>query len=276
MRAKKILVMLMVTMLLSTGVLAENQEVKVMIDGVQLQTDSPARIVNSSTLVPLRAIFETLGSEVYWENSTKTVTGIKNNDKILLQIGNPKASLNGKEIILDSPPIIVSSRTLVPVRFIAESLGSNVDWDSKTRTVIIENKDKTQNTAQDKSNPIEFEILELVNIERAKVGLPALKMNEQLSKIARMKSNDMADGNYFSHTSPTYGSSFDMMKQFGINYNEAGENIAKGYSGSKGVMNGWMNSESHKENILDYDFKALGVGYVNKNGINYWTQMFTD
>lgn len=276
MRAKKILVMLIATMLLSTGVLAENQEVKVMIDGVQLQTDSPARIVNSSTLVPLRAIFETLGSEVYWENSTKTVTGIKNNDKILLQIGNPKASLNGKEIILDSPPIIVSSRTLVPVRFIAESLGSNVDWDSKTRTVIIENKDKTQNTAQDKSNPIEFEILELVNIERAKVGLPALKMNEQLSKIARMKSNDMADGNYFSHTSPTYGSSFDMMKQFGINYNEAGENIAKGYSGSKGVMNGWMNSESHKENILDYDFKALGVGYVNKNGINYWTQMFTD
>ena len=86
------------------------------------------------------------------------------------------------------------------------------------------------------------------------------------------KSQDMHDKNYFSHTSPTYGSPFDMMKSFGISYRTAGENIAKGYRTPQAVVDGWMNSEGHRANILNASFKQIGVGYY-ANGY-YWTQMF--
>ncbi|MFP3361257.1 CAP domain-containing protein, partial [Planococcus sp. SIMBA_143] len=73
-----------------------------------------------------------------------------------------------------------------------------------------------------------YEVVKLVNVERSKVGLPPLKENWELSRVARYKSEDMINKNYFSHTSPTYGSPFQMMKDFGISYQAAGENIAAG------------------------------------------------
>lgn len=135
--------------------------------------------------------------------------------------------------------------------------------------------DEIQNTPNDASS-IQSEVLRLVNIERSKEGLSSLKLSNELSSVATKKSQDMADNNYFSHTSPTYGSPFDMMKQFGINYTSAGENIAQGYNSAEAVMNGWMNSPGHKANILSSNFGTLGVGYVNKGGTTYWTQMFTN
>ena len=114
--------------------------------------------------------------------------------------------------------------------------------------------------------------MELVNVERAKYGLSALTLNTKLSEIARAKSQDMKDKNYFSHTSPTYGSPYDMMKSFGIRYNTAGENIAYGYSTPEAVVNAWMNSAGHRANILNSSYKEIGVGYVASG--NYWTQMF--
>ena len=82
----------------------------------------------------------------------------------------------------------------------------------------------------------------------------------------------MKDKNYFSHTSPTYGTPFQMMKSFGITYKTAGENIARGYNTPESVVNGWMNSSGHRANILNATYTRIGVGYV-KDG-NYWTQMF--
>ena len=96
--------------------------------------------------------------------------------------------------------------------------------------------------------------------------------NWELSRVARYKSQDMKDKKYFSHTSPTYGSPFDMMKSFGISYKTAGENIAYGYSTPEAVVKGWMNSEGHRKNILNPSFTQIGVGYVASG--NYWTQMF--
>lgn len=122
----------------------------------------------------------------------------------------------------------------------------------------------------------EAEVVRLVNIERQKAGLAPLKASSQLSNVARMKSKDMADKNYFSHTSPTYGSPFDMMKQFGISYRTAGENIAKGYLSPASVMNGWMNSSGHRANILNSSFGTIGVGAYKVGSTIYWTQMFTN
>ena len=105
-----------------------------------------------------------------------------------------------------------------------------------------------------------------------KYGLAPLTENWELSRVARYKSQDMADRHYFSHTSPTYGSPFDMMKAFGIKYRTAGENIAYGQRTPAEVVTAWMNSPGHRANILNSSFKQIGVGYVASG--RYWTQMF--
>ena len=142
-----------------------------------------------------------------------------------------------------------------------------------------ENKPSTPDNETSKpdtnvSTQTQFEnrVLELVNVERQKAGLNALQMDESVRNVARLKSEDMRVNKYFDHTSPTYGSPFDMLKKFGISYKSAGENIAQGYSTPESVVNGWMNSSGHRANILNASFTHMGVGY-DANG-HYWTQMF--
>lgn len=118
----------------------------------------------------------------------------------------------------------------------------------------------------------EKEVIRLVNEIRVKNGLKELTYDWELSRVARYKSQDMKDNKYFSHTSPIYGTPFQMIKNFGISYRSAGENIAKGYASPQAVVNGWMNSEGHRANILNSSFTHIGVGYVASG--NYWTQMF--
>jgi uncharacterized YkwD family protein len=123
--------------------------------------------------------------------------------------------------------------------------------------------------------PIEQEILQLVNKERAKNGLNPLQLSSKVSSVAREKSEDMRDGNYFGHQSPTYGSPTDMLKQFGVSYHMVGENIAAGQPTAKAVMDGWMASEGHRANILNPDFTHIGIGYTSGGSYgSYWTQMF--
>ena len=118
----------------------------------------------------------------------------------------------------------------------------------------------------------EKEVVRLVNEIRAQNGLRELTYNWELSRVARYKSQDMKDNRYFSHTSPVYGSPFQMMKDFGITYKSAGENIARGQRTPQAVVNAWMNSSGHRANILNASFTQIGVGYVAEG--NYWTQMF--
>lgn len=118
----------------------------------------------------------------------------------------------------------------------------------------------------------EKEVIRLVNNIRKENGLAALSEDWELSRVARYKSADMRDNNYFSHTSPTYGSPFTMMKNFGISYKSAAENIAKGQKTPEAVVNSWMNSSGHRANILGKSYTKIGVGYVKEQ--NIWTQMF--
>ncbi|AMM58644.1 sporulation protein [Clostridioides difficile] len=119
------------------------------------------------------------------------------------------------------------------------------------------------------------EVVDLVNIERAKAGLNPLTLDSSISNVATKKSQDMIDNNYFSHNSPTYGSPFDMLKKFGISYKTAGENIAMGQKTPKEVVNAWMNSEGHRKNIMNPNFSKIGVGVAQKSGGSiYWTQIF--
>ena len=118
----------------------------------------------------------------------------------------------------------------------------------------------------------EKEVVRLVNEIRVQKGFKELTYNWELSRVARYKSQDMKDNKYFSHTSPVYGTPFQMMKDFGITYRSGGENIARGQRSPQDVVNAWMNSSGHRANILSTSFTQIGVGYVADG--NYWTQMF--
>ncbi|GEN53350.1 CAP domain-containing protein [Halobacillus faecis] len=122
----------------------------------------------------------------------------------------------------------------------------------------------------------EQEVVALVNKEREERGLKPLQTHNRLSALANVKSQDMADKRYFSHTSPTYGSPFDMMDEFDFRYQAAGENIAAGQRTPEEVVEGWMNSDGHRANILHEDFTHIGVGYMEGAGPykRYWTQLF--
>lgn len=117
------------------------------------------------------------------------------------------------------------------------------------------------------------QILTLVNNERAKEGLSPLTLSSEVSRVAQAKAEDMKNNNYFSHTSPTYGSPFDMLKKFGVSYRTAGENIAKGQKTPQAVVSAWMNSPGHRANIMNKNFTKLGVGYTGGSS-PYWVQMF--
>lgn len=117
-------------------------------------------------------------------------------------------------------------------------------------------------------------LLDLINKERAKSNLSPLQADPELMKVARIKGNDMSKNNYFSHYSPTYGSPFDMMRQFGITFKAAAENIA-GNSTVQGAVTSWMNSEGHRNNIMNgnYNFTGIGISKSTKYG-NVFVQMF--
>jgi uncharacterized YkwD family protein len=138
----------------------------------------------------------------------------------------------------------------------------------------IENGDKE--VEQSKPSTEAEQVLQLVNAERSKHGLQPLKMSEELRSIANLKSKDMADKHYFDHTSPTYGSPFQMLQDFGVHYSAAGENIAAGQRSPEEVMNSWMNSSGHRANILNKNFDTIGIGFYQGGSYGtYWTQLFT-
>jgi len=111
--------------------------IDVLLDGELLGFDVPAQIVNGRTVVPLRAIFEALGAEIEWDDAAKTVTATKGGDVVVLAIGSVSPTVNGRVVAIDQPGIVVSGRTMVPLRFVAEALGVSVDWDGAARAVAI-------------------------------------------------------------------------------------------------------------------------------------------
>jgi len=392
-------------------------------------------ITNDRTMVPMRGIFEELGAEVQWYSETQTVTGIKDNVSVTLRIGDPVAQIGSESYTLDSPPLIIDNRTMVPLRFISESLGSEVYWNGFTRSVkifsdpfeklspdnlnigmaltqaesilgtpknilsgpantelrsyhnnysdyylvsykdnqihyiftsqkdcefdgekigetykginsnnifskgsltatfastdgkkisIVDNIAKifyldvhdnnkirgvriisaesllsdiivlNYNIRYSNSSDIPAEVsytdtgnineiekaqsslhFELDNTARINHGLNPFSWYSQLAEVAYLHSKDMADNNYFSHTSLTGKSPFDRMKDGGIGYLIAAENISwgEGYYDAVESHHALMNSLGHRKNILNPELKELGVGASYNNGL-YITQNF--
>jgi len=118
---------------------------------------------------------------------------------------------------------------------------------------------------------VEEEIVALCNALREAHSLPPLTHNWEAARVARYKTEDMKSHIYFSHDSPVYGSFFDMLKNFHVPYQSAGENIAMGFSTPQAVVDAWMASPSHRKNILSESFTEAGVGHSKDGTVHYWT-----
>lgn len=167
------------SLLLTFTVGYANEPIKVFLDGNRLSFDQPPIIENGRTLVPMRMIFESMGAEVTWNDSTQTVTAqtltvTKEFVTVTLKIGSTTMIKNGEEIILDVPAQIVNERTLVPVRAVAESFGANVEWNDKESTVII-----TSQKIEPKE--IEEEVIEVPSEDDTSIEPKELSSNASLS-----------------------------------------------------------------------------------------------
>ncbi len=140
----------------------------------------------------------------------------------------------------------------------------NIDYiteaeNHKTATSNIEVVEETSSLAITTEEDL---ILSLINNEREKAGLKKLEIDDNLQNLARLKAEDLVENNYFSHTSPTYGTPFEMLRDNNIEYKTASENIA-GNSSLENAVSSWMNSESHKENILSNIYNYTGIAVVD-------------
>ncbi|WP_433942966.1 CAP domain-containing protein [Paenibacillus sp. SN-8-1] len=156
--------------------------------------------------------------------------------------------------------------------------GNQTGSNTKTNTTNT-TTNQAQTNSQTKTNTTQAsnsqsayadQVVTLVNQERAKAGVKPLAADKALAAMALDKAKDMYSKGYFDHTSPTYGSPFDMMNSYGIHYTYAGENIAKGQKDPAEVMKAWMNSPGHKQNILSPNYTKIGVAYYNGE----WVQEF--
>ena len=167
----------------------------------------------------------------------------------------------------DSPKQFVSNRAGAGFLYNIHSTANSNNYGNGDSTNKVSQNSNLSANAQ--------EVIKLVNKERNAAGLSALAENSRLSEVAQAKAEDMMKNGYFSHISPTYGSPFEMMKTFGIDYKSAGENIAKGQKTPAAVMNGWMNSSGHRANILNASYEQIGAGFCkDSSGVAYWVQMF--
>ncbi len=154
-----------------------------------------------------------------------------------------------------------------------------IAFDQKRNTGVIQ-YDAINKNYTDSSHSVDSETAKqttrLVNLERAKVGLLALAIDDQLSKIATIKAEDMNKNDYFAHKSPTYGDPWDLAIHFGYSYRSFGENIAYGQQTPEEVVKAWMNSPGHKANILSKSYTNIGAGIAkNAQGRLYWVHMFS-
>ncbi len=235
---------------------------------------------DNRTMVPIRFIAEALHSEVSWDEASKKVTVKRDGNIVNIWLDKYTYTVNNVSHKMDTKPTLIDppGRTFIPLRFAAEALGANVEWITQGNINYVRVNDNTYEPTSQQNTEMtaeEQQMINLVNHERTSRGLAPLKVSMELVKIARLKSQDMIVNSYFAHQSPTYGSPFEMMKQFGISFSYAAENLAGAPQVGTAHTN-LMDSSGHRANILNSNYTSIGIGIVDggKYG-KMFTQHFT-
>lgn len=245
------------------------EEIKVYINSQPVNYDQPPVIYNDYTYVPFRAIFEDFGMVVQWHDNEKRATAFNNTYNVSFIMDYNYIFINDIGHPIPSGPIIYNSRMLIPLRALVEAIDGQIYWDEASRSVNIYSDQVVDDTCWPQ------EVLRLTNNIRAEYGLGMLSWSDSLAEVGREHCIDMAARGYFDHTSPDGLSPFDRMHKKGIWFTYAGENIAAGQVDPEAVVEAWMNSPEHKENILTPEFTYMGACMYRGGDYGiYWGQEF--
>jgi uncharacterized protein YkwD len=204
--------------------------ITVTIDGVPVVfPDTQPQIVDGRTLVPVRPVFEALNFQVEWEQSTQTATLTRNTDQIQITVGQQTFYTNGEALELDVPAMLISDRTMVPLRLPLESVGYQLEWCGDTQTAMILSApstpilnqrldpwvrywfpdETTYVTAEQQNQAYEWEVWRLINLERTNRGLRPLLWDDRLADASRINSISQSIHGYYGHRSPHTGNPAD-------------------------------------------------------------------
>lgn len=281
------IILALVLMLSSVSVFADT-DIALTVNGKVLQTDVPPVIKNDRTMVPFRAIFEALNIEVNWSAALRKAYATSNGVTVILTVDSNKMVVNDTVVTLEVAPFIMNDRVLVPARAVCEALECTVTWDPNKRVAAVKTKDYVEPEPQPdpsynetiggdpeyiiKDQNFVKDVFDLINAERASLGLSGLIYDEALENVAYYHSIDMAGKDYLDHVSPEGLGLSERLDNAGIAYTAAGENLASGFTSAQSVVTAWKNSPSHYENIINSLFTKVGLGYYagGQNG-TYWT-----
>lgn len=204
--------------------------------------------------------------KVKWKTSKKSVATV-----------NAKGKVTGKKAGKAVVTAKVKGKTLKCKVTVTKKQAAkkNAKTATKKQTAKKTNTAGKKNTTTDIS--LQKKVISIVNQNRKKQGLEALTMDEKLMKAAQDRAKELTKS--FSHTRPNGTSCFTIFEKYKITPTASGENIAAGQRSAAAVMDSWMNSQGHKENIMNNKFKKIGVGLVivpNDMYSYYWVQMFTE
>jgi hypothetical protein len=192
-----ILLSCLILFIASTANAATPQKVNVKIDGVIQTFTQPAVIISSSVMVPMRPIFEKLGAKIKWNAGTQTVTATKEDISIKLIINKQSAYVNGKEVKLTVKPVILNGSTLVPLRFVSESLGGTVHWNNATKTATI-------NTTGGASGITDLSTIKQFALKGTTEITQSVKAGDSAKLIYSMFDKPMLDYQYRDHQFVSY------------------------------------------------------------------------
>lgn len=245
---------------------------KIVFNGKVIKSDVAPLIEKGVTLVPVRVILETFGAKVDYDKASRKISVEQGSLLIHLQINNKSAYVGSKKIDLIVAPKIVSERTVVPLRFVFESMSANVQWDAKTQTVNI--KYASTGILASQREQYEKALFQLVNNTRKEFGLKQFILVDELTSLARSHSEDMAANHFLDHISPNTGSPSDRGHNVGLP--SIGENIAAGAFSPQTVHDAFMNSAGHRAEILNPKVNFIGVGvYLSEKSDIYAGKYFT-
>lgn len=262
---KKFISVLSVFIILMCSFTADAEDIKnIYLNNMQIEyTEDP----DGQILIPARALFENAGFTVQWFNNERRMTAYTADLNISIFDNTNCIFINETGYSIEDVCYVRDGSFVIPVPAAILAFDASAEYSGDSLHLT--------STRVTNSEGWQYEVFDLVNSIRSQYGLEHLTWNSDLARAARLHCEDMILHNYFAHESPEGYTPFDLMRELGIRYSAAAENIAAGQPDPESVVKSWMSSEEHKENILNPDLKEVGIAFVRGGfyGI-YWAQEF--
>lgn len=268
----------------------KSEAIRVVLDGNQIQFDITPQIIDGRTLVPMRAIFESIGLTVDWDNLAQTATGSNAENSIIFTIGRNKAIVNNEEKILDVPASIINGRTMVPLRFLSENMGYNVIWVGASNLILMSKNDVVEWRYEGFENVPPYKKYEVKYVNGTKTNETRYNGANHTFEVNKQGIGILSVDvgiNFLGGASPTIiwrnnsGKDIKYVTFTAVPYNAVGDKMSCSISNKSTVLleltgpietfnnetNLWLSSFKYKDDIktVDKDFSKDSLGYYVRN-----------